>query len=103
RFLPNDVEFGSHHTSIDQQMLDRTIVTVLLVIAVAAVLANLRPSAAQDVGLQSSLQAEAPESLAMEGRRDGDAARGAIVFHQPHTACTKCHAVDGSPNSLGLI
>ena len=28
--------------------------------------------------------------LSLAARRDGDARRGAIVFHQPLLACTKC-------------
>ena len=31
----------------------------------------------------------------------GDAQRGAIVFHQPHMACNKCHSVGDRENPLG--
>jgi len=42
---------------------------------------------------QSQLAAEGPKALAAAALREGDARRGAIVFHQPSLACTKCHSV----------
>src|SRR5262245_18233231 len=58
-------------------------------------------AAAQEGGLELRLKSESADLLAVATRQEGDAARGAIVFHQPHTVCTKCHAVDGSPSGLG--
>lgn len=55
----------------------------------------------QDVGLEGRLKSQGAAALAVAARAEGDAARGSIVFHQPHTTCTKCHAVDGSPSGLG--
>ncbi len=55
----------------------------------------------QQPGLEANLKAEGLLPLAIAARQDGDAARGAIVFHQPHTTCAKCHAVDGSQTGLG--
>jgi putative heme-binding domain-containing protein len=57
--------------------------------------------AAGAVALEADLKSEPAESLSAAARKDGDAARGAILFHQPHTTCTKCHAVDGTSNGLG--
>ncbi len=51
--------------------------------------------------LEVRLSGEVPQQLASAARRDGNAARGAVLFHQPHVGCTKCHAVDGSPSPLG--
>ena len=51
--------------------------------------------------LEDQLCSEDPAALVVAARSQGDAARGAIVFHQPHVACTKCHSVDDSPNPLG--
>lgn len=51
--------------------------------------------------LEQQLKQEAPASLAAEARQSGDAKRGAILFHQVHIGCVKCHAVDGSRNALG--
>ncbi len=42
--------------------------------------------------LTQRLQAESPETLAVDARRKGDAARGAILFTQPSLSCTRCHA-----------
>ncbi len=51
--------------------------------------------------LEQRLLGESPEELAAAARANGDAARGAIVFHQPYMACSKCH-VHGKPTeSLG--
>jgi putative heme-binding domain-containing protein len=36
------------------------------------------------------------EKLAASARESGDAARGAVVFFQPHMACFKCHTVGDS-------
>src|SRR5207247_3337343 len=59
------------------------------------------PVRAADPALEKQLIQEAPKALAQAARRDGDARRGALLFHQPHVGCTKCHAVDGGPNLLG--
>lgn len=49
--------------------------------------------------LEARLQAEGLEALAEEASKSGDPSRGAVVLHR--TGCTRCHAVDGSKNSLG--
>jgi putative heme-binding domain-containing protein len=64
-------------------------------------LAALRETRSQDATLESQLQAEGPAALAHAARQEGDAVRGAIVFHQPQAICTKCHVVDGRPTGLG--
>lgn len=51
--------------------------------------------------LEQVLRKESAASLASAARQSGDAKRGAILFHQVHVGCVKCHAVDGSRNALG--
>ncbi len=51
--------------------------------------------------LEEHLKTESAADLAKAAQESGDAQRGAIVFHQPYVACTKCHRVDGSTNGLG--
>ena len=51
--------------------------------------------------LEAELRRLSPSDLAAEAVRDGDAARGAIVFFQPSMVCAKCHAVEES-NATGL-
>lgn len=46
--------------------------------------------------LVTELTRSSLSDLAAEALRDGDAARGAIVFFQPTMACAKCHAVEES-------
>ena len=46
--------------------------------------------------LEAELQRLTPSELAAEAVRDGDTARGAIVFFQPSMVCAKCHAVEES-------
>jgi putative heme-binding domain-containing protein len=58
------------------------------------------PAVAQRM-LEAQLTAEDPAMLAETARAEGDPTRGAIVFHQPHVACTKCHAVGDEDNPLG--
>src|SRR5262249_10117727 len=43
-----------------------------------------------------------PGVLARLAGRERDAARGGLLFFQPHMACSKCHAVgDGKASTLG--
>src|SRR4051794_21400327 len=42
-------------------------------------------------GLARQLATEGPEPLAKAARAQGDAVRGAVVFHRPELACTRCH------------
>ena len=46
--------------------------------------------------LEKTLQEEAVESLVQNARLFGDARRGAIVFHQPMMACSRCHDLSGT-------
>lgn len=71
----------------------------LLVCLVGLLSALASPAFGQ--GLEQQLKAEPAQELVKAARELGDAKRGAIVFHQPYAACTKCHRVDGSTNGLG--
>jgi putative heme-binding domain-containing protein len=51
--------------------------------------------------LEAQLKRESAAHWATEARASGDAARGAIVFWQPHLACSRCHDPDGSEPGLG--
>ncbi len=51
--------------------------------------------------LEQQLMAEGGEGLVRAALEQGDAGRGAIVFHQPHMACNKCHLVGDKENPLG--
>lgn len=51
--------------------------------------------------LEQRLMSEPASALAEAARTEGDAARGAIVFHQPYMACSKCHVHGDSKASLG--
>jgi putative heme-binding domain-containing protein len=53
------------------------------------------------VSLEQQLLAEDPESLVRAALEQGNAEHGAIVFHQPHMACNKCHLVADKDNPLG--
>ena len=61
----------------------------------------LFPVVANAQTLEQQLLNELPALLAKTAREAGDARRGAILFHQVHVGCVKCHAMDGSSNSLG--
>lgn len=59
-------------------------------------------SSAGAQSLDGELRQVSAKELAIQARSQGDAARGAIVFFQPHMACSKCHSVGGSqPSALG--
>ncbi len=52
--------------------------------------------------LEVLLLNEDPVALANAARRQGDPARGAVLFYQPFLSCTKCHAAgDGRGDTLG--
>ena len=51
--------------------------------------------------LESQLVKEAPTKLAADARKFGSATRGAILFHQPVVACTKCHSIGEKSSKLG--
>lgn len=51
--------------------------------------------------LEKDLQKEDPARLAKDARSLGEATRGAILFYQQHTTCTKCHAFGEDSNPLG--
>lgn len=63
--------------------------------------ANDVPPAAGPATLETSLLTEDPAMLAQDARAKGDAARGAVLFHQPYMSCTKCHAVGDDNRPLG--
>lgn len=51
--------------------------------------------------LDEDLRREPVAQLVTDAQRNGDAQRGAVVFFQPHMACSKCHAV-GETKTGGL-
>ncbi len=67
-------------------------VALLLAFALAS------PVAAQT--LEDQLKSEPASQLAIQAKQEGDAVRGAIVFHQQQMACSKCHSVSGAATSL---
>ena len=52
--------------------------------------------------LQDRLIAEGTANLAKAARNAGDPRRGAVVFHQPFLACTRCHTT-GQSSSLPML
>ncbi|HVV98951.1 MAG TPA: hypothetical protein VHB77_01355, partial [Planctomycetaceae bacterium] len=70
-------------------------------LAMAALMLCAAPAAAQT--LQDQLAAEGAGSLARAARAEGDVQRGALLFHQPHLACVKCHlSADAAAGALRL-
>jgi putative heme-binding domain-containing protein len=64
---------------------------------------HLRQTTAQapTTSLEARLSDESSAALARAARELGDARRGAVIFHQPHLACSKCHATGERSTSLG--
>ena len=61
----------------------------------------LAASAGQAQSLEAELLRVPAAALAAEARTSGDAARGAVAFHQPHLACAKCHVFGRPDQALG--
>jgi putative heme-binding domain-containing protein len=57
--------------------------------------------AAAEQTLEQRLTAEQPKSLAAAARKEGDAKRGAFIFHRSMMTCTACHSVGDEKNALG--
>ncbi len=73
------------------------VISFLSVLAIGGWLGSARAQS-----LEEDLKRIGLSELTQMAKRDGDAARGAIVFFQPSMACSKCHAVgDGMQTSLG--
>src|SRR5690606_4820507 len=53
------------------------------------------------LSLEQQLRAEPAAELAAAARAQGDARRGATLFHQPHLACLRCHVVEDQEQALG--
>ena len=66
----------------------------------AAFVLPLLAAVPADDPLGVDLAAEPPAALARDILREGDARRGAYVFHRTSLLCARCH-VAGDPNSLG--
>ncbi|MFT5527234.1 MAG: putative heme-binding domain-containing protein, partial [Pirellulaceae bacterium] len=79
--------------------MHRTIITCLQ-LCVAALLLSVG-SASHAQFLDEQLQSEPAASLINDANSIGDAKRGAIVFYQPHTTCTKCHTAGEGQRPLG--
>ncbi len=56
---------------------------------------------AQAPALQDQLLKEGSVALAKTARRQGDASRGALVFHRPALTCTRCHTAGENRTRLG--
>lgn len=85
------------HSLIGKNAMRLVTACFISLTAIACVPGNTQ---AQD--LEASLRSEPAEALAAEAKQSGDPARGAILFHQPFMACTRCHAAgDGKNLPLG--
>jgi putative heme-binding domain-containing protein len=51
--------------------------------------------------LEELLLREEPAALARAARAEGNAARGALLFHRPELACAACHGSGGEEGPLG--
>ncbi len=71
------------------------------VIAVALFCAFIHPISAQSTSLLEQLQQQSLTEIVRQAMQQGDARRGALLFHQPHMQCATCHAVDESTSALG--
>jgi putative heme-binding domain-containing protein len=58
-------------------------------------------AAGVSVTLESHLLSEKPADLARDARRNGNPARGAILFYQPTLTCTQCHVGSAEQPTLG--
>lgn len=67
---------------------------LLLASLLGALFISPGPVSAQD--LSKTLESRPLAELVRRARAEGNPQQGAILFHQPHLACIKCHSVSGS-------
>ncbi len=90
----------ARRTSIWNRMRRLTNRTVLAVCFLLLACLSVRSSSGQGTFVEQLLSTQ-PVDLVNQVRANGDAKRGAILFHQPHLQCSKCHAVDANASPLG--
>jgi len=73
-------------------MLRQSATTILIFLAWP--IAAAEQGYSQEHSRESRLKAEGAVALAQAARAEGDAVRGAIIFHQTQAMCVKCHLVD---------
>lgn len=71
---------------------------VCLWLVCLCLVATCSPVMAADT-LEAKLQSESLSSLARAAEQQGDAERGAMLFHQPNVGCAKCHL---APATFGV-
>lgn len=76
-----------------------TKLTLQLPAVIALLFVGCLASTASAQMLDDELKRTSVAELIDLAKRDGDAARGAVVFFQPHMACAKCHAVGKATNN----
>lgn len=70
----------------------------------ACVVSLLRTCMADEIAgqtLEQRLLAEPAAELAMAALAEGDAVRGALLFHHSSVTCVACHSVGNRPNAIG--
>ena len=78
--------------------------STVLAVAVISVQASFPLSTSGQtprLNLEKQLLEEDLVALAEDARKQGDAKRGAVVFHQPANTCTKCHLQGKNASPLG--
>ncbi len=79
----------------------RSLITALILLgSVVLPSGSVHAWQAGDPQLEGQLRSLGTSGLAKMAAKSGDAARGAIVFHQAGMSCSKCHATSNSPKPL---
>ncbi|MEM7316619.1 MAG: hypothetical protein AAF497_26095, partial [Planctomycetota bacterium] len=65
------------------------------------VLLLLAASAVHAQSLTEQLATTPASEIVAQAKAQGDARRGALLFHQPHLQCASCHSVNDSESLLG--
>ena len=71
------------------------------IVALIFLLLSPALSLGQSGSLVEQLKQLGVEEIVAQATKNGDAKRGAILFHQPHLQCSKCHAVNNGEAPLG--
>lgn len=82
-------------------MTTRRLKLLTLILCCAALSATCLAADSAPPTLEQQLRSEPAAELAQAALREGDAVRGAMIFHHSAITCIACHSVGDRPNAIG--
>lgn len=102
----NTQQLGRTPVTINSKYTTHPILNTFIQQAIALVwsfglICMVGSSLAAGDSIEQRLMTEQPETLAVAAQKEGDAKRGAFLYHRSAMTCSACHSVGDEKNSLG--